>query len=117
MLLELTTLLERLHGGFAVFQYLTLRAILGVLTAVPAALFLDRRPGGAEGVIRAVGITQTIPSIALLAFMIPLFGVGVLPAVVALGITSVLAETGQSGFGDRGSRSCSLRDSLRQLPS
>ncbi len=38
MLLELTNLLERVHGGFAVFQYLTLRAILGVLTALAISL-------------------------------------------------------------------------------
>ncbi len=38
MLLELTSLLERVHGGFAVFQYLTLRAILGVLTALAISL-------------------------------------------------------------------------------
>jgi len=42
----------------------------------------------AEGVIRGVGLLQTIPSIALLAFMIPLLGIGVLPAVVALLLSS-----------------------------
>ena len=34
-------------------------------------------------------MTQTIPSIALLAFMIPLFGVGALPAVMALWLYSL----------------------------
>ena len=34
--------------------------------------------------IAGLGILQTIPSIALLAFMIPLLGVGVVPALVAL---------------------------------
>ncbi|NOZ54645.1 MAG: phospho-N-acetylmuramoyl-pentapeptide-transferase [Gammaproteobacteria bacterium] len=34
MLLYLTEYLTQLHSGFAVFQYLTLRAILGVLTAL-----------------------------------------------------------------------------------
>lgn len=34
MLLELTEFLTRFHSGFGVFQYLTLRAILGVLTAL-----------------------------------------------------------------------------------
>jgi len=34
MLLELTEYLARFHSGFYVFQYLTLRAILGVLTAL-----------------------------------------------------------------------------------
>jgi len=31
-----------------------------------------------------LGVVQTIPSIALLAFMVPLLGVGVIPALVAL---------------------------------
>ena len=34
MLLYLTDYLTQLHSGFGVFQYLTLRAILGVLTAL-----------------------------------------------------------------------------------
>ena len=39
--------------------------------------------------IRAVGLLQTIPSIALLAFMIPLLGIGVVPALVALFLYSL----------------------------
>jgi len=38
MLLELTEFLTRFHSGFNVFQYLTLRAILGVLTALVISL-------------------------------------------------------------------------------
>ena len=34
MLLALSEFLSQYHSGFAVFQYLTLRAILGVLTAL-----------------------------------------------------------------------------------
>jgi osmoprotectant transport system permease protein len=49
-------------------------------------LALERARRLAEPLIRTVGITQTIPSIALLAFMIPIFKVGALPAVVALWI-------------------------------
>jgi osmoprotectant transport system permease protein len=63
--------------------------VLGVLVAVPLGLWLERRRRIAEPTIRAIGITQTVPSIALLAFMIPLFGVGALPAVVALWIYSL----------------------------
>jgi osmoprotectant transport system permease protein len=66
-----------------------LALLLGILVAVPLGLLLERRRGWAEPFIRGVGITQTIPSIALLAFMIPLFGVGVAPAVVALWIYSL----------------------------
>jgi osmoprotectant transport system permease protein len=62
---------------------------LGLLVAVPLGLLLERRRGAAESVIRGVGISQTIPSIALLAFMIPLLGVGVVPALVALWIYSI----------------------------
>ena len=39
--------------------------------------------------MRGVGVLQTIPSIALLAFMIPLLGIGVLPALVALFLYSL----------------------------
>jgi osmoprotectant transport system permease protein len=63
--------------------------LLGVLAAVPLGLALERRRSAAEGVIRAVGLTQTIPSLALLAFMIPLLGVGTMPALVALWIYSL----------------------------
>ncbi|SDU22262.1 phospho-N-acetylmuramoyl-pentapeptide-transferase [Halopseudomonas salegens] len=40
MLLWLAQYLQQFHSGFAVFQYLTLRGILGVLTALGLALFL-----------------------------------------------------------------------------
>jgi osmoprotectant transport system permease protein len=61
----------------------------GILVALPLGLWLERMRGAAEPVIRAVGVLQTIPSIALLAFMIPLFGIGVWPALVALWLYSL----------------------------
>ena len=61
----------------------------GILIAVPMGLLLERNRALAEPVIRLIGMSQTIPSIALLAFMIPLFGVGALPAIVALWIYSI----------------------------
>ena len=71
---------------------LTLRHLLlvsvalgfAVLLALPLGLGLERASAGAETTIRATGLLQTVPSIALLAFMIPLFGIGVRPALVAL---------------------------------
>lgn len=63
--------------------------LLGVLVAVPLGLALERRRKIAESVIRTVGVTQTVPSLALLAFMIPLLGIGVWPAIVALWIYSL----------------------------
>ena len=60
-----------------------------VAVAVPVGLGLERLPGGAEGVIRGAGVLQTLPGIALLAFMIPLLGIGVVPALVALFLYSL----------------------------
>ena len=62
---------------------------LGIFIAVPLGLLLERKRNWAEPAIRIVGMSQTIPSIALLAFMIPLFGVGALPAIIALWIYSI----------------------------
>jgi osmoprotectant transport system permease protein len=60
-----------------------------IALAVPLGLVLERLRAGAEAVIRAVGVLQTIPGIALLAFMIPLLGIGVVPALVALFLYSL----------------------------
>ena len=61
-----------------------------ICVALPAGVALERRRSLAEGAIRLAGILQTIPGIALLAFMIPLFGIGVAPAVAALLLYSLL---------------------------
>ncbi len=63
--------------------------LAGLLVAVPLGVMLERARGAAESVVRGAGLLQTIPSIALLAFMIPLLGIGVLPAVVALFLYSL----------------------------
>ena len=76
---------------------LTLRHMLLVIVslvgatmvAIPLGLLLERGRRGAEAAIRAIGLFQTIPSIALLAFMIPLLGIGVVPALVALFLYSL----------------------------
>jgi osmoprotectant transport system permease protein len=60
-----------------------------IALAVPLGLVLERARGGAESIIRGVGLLQTIPGIALIAFMIPLLGIGVVPALVALFLYSL----------------------------
>ena len=60
-----------------------------IAAAVPLGLALERLPRGAEVAVRAAGVLETLPGIALLAFMIPLLGIGVLPAVVALFLYSL----------------------------
>jgi osmoprotectant transport system permease protein len=63
---------------------------LACLVALPAALLLYRRPRIARGLLYATGLVQTVPSLALLALLIPLVGLGQLPAVIALFLYSLL---------------------------
>lgn len=64
--------------------------ILGVLVAVPVGIILTRFPKTAKLVIGLTSMLQTIPSLALLAMMIPFFGIGKLPAILALFVYSLL---------------------------
>ncbi|MCY8831710.1 ABC transporter permease [Bacillus atrophaeus] len=64
--------------------------ILGIVVAVPLGIALTRMKKGAGLVIGIVNIIQTLPSLAILAFFIPLLGVGKVPAIVALFFYSVL---------------------------
>ena len=70
---------------------LTFFSVLGaVLAAIPFSLLMRRFPPLASPVLYLTGLLQTIPSIALLAFMIPLLGIGVIPAMTALFLYALL---------------------------
>ncbi|MBB6448413.1 osmoprotectant transport system permease protein [Geomicrobium halophilum] len=72
-------------------MYISFAAILlGVIVAVPAGILLTRIPNMADRLISFVGILQTIPSLAILAFFMPILGVGMTPAIIALFVYSVL---------------------------
>lgn len=64
--------------------------ILGTIAAVPLGILLTRFEKVSGYVIGFVSVLQTVPSLALLALMIPVFGVGKVPAIVALFIYSLL---------------------------
>jgi osmoprotectant transport system permease protein len=83
---ERRTLLA-LTGRHLLLVVVSLAGAIGL--AVPLGLALERARRGAESIIRAVGVLQTVPGIALLAFMIPLLGIGVVPALVALFLYSL----------------------------
>lgn len=61
-----------------------------VLIAVPLGIGASRRPSIGQGILGVVGILQTIPSMAMLVFMVPLLGLGVWPTVMALFLYSLL---------------------------
>ena len=74
-------------------EHLMIAAIslaLGILVAVPLGILLNRSKQAAKIVMAIASVLQTVPSFALLALMIPLFGVGKKPAIVALFIYSLL---------------------------
>ena len=61
-----------------------------VLLGVPLGILAARHRALGQVELVAVGMLQTIPSLALLCFMIPLFGIGKLPALVALSLYALL---------------------------
>lgn len=63
---------------------------LGIIVAVPLGIALTRCKKIARFVIGLASMLQTIPSLALLALMIPILGIGKTPAIVALFIYSLL---------------------------
>ncbi|MFQ5803742.1 MAG: glycine betaine ABC transporter substrate-binding protein [Candidatus Methylomirabilales bacterium] len=70
---------------------LTLIALIaGMLVAIPFGILVYRVRAMSRPVMYIAGLLQTIPSIALLAFMIPLFGIGAKPAIMALFLYSLL---------------------------
>jgi osmoprotectant transport system permease protein len=85
-----------------------------ILIAVPLGIAAARLPRLAQVILGVVGIAQTIPALALLVFMIPLFGIGPGPALVALFLYSLLpivrnTHTGLTGI------PLSLRESAEAL--
>jgi osmoprotectant transport system permease protein len=61
-----------------------------IVLGVPAGIIATRSRTVAVVALAGAGLLQTIPSLALLAFLIPLFGIGVLPALLALFVYSLL---------------------------
>jgi osmoprotectant transport system permease protein len=64
--------------------------LAAIAFAVPLGIFAWRRPRLGQAILATAGVIQTIPSLALLVFMIPLLGIGAGPAIVALFLYSLL---------------------------
>lgn len=63
---------------------------LGILIALPLGILAARVPRLSLAVTWVAGIGQTVPSLALLGLLMPLFGIGTPLAVAALTVRSVL---------------------------
>ncbi len=88
------TLVERLF--IWTLQHLYLVAISlasAIVVAVPLGIVAARRPALGQVLLGGAGILQTIPALALLVLLIPLFGkggIGPKPAILALFLYSLL---------------------------
>ncbi len=64
--------------------------IIATIIAVSLGILVTRVPQLKTIILGGTGILQTIPSLALLGFMIPIFGIGVKTAIAALFLYSLL---------------------------
>ena len=64
--------------------------MIALCIGLPLGVMLTRRKKIAGPVLGAVGVVQTIPSVALLGLLLPLLGIGAAPAIVALFLYALL---------------------------
>jgi osmoprotectant transport system permease protein len=77
--------------GLQQHLFLSLVSILiAAVIAIPLGIFISRRKKVAEPVIGITAIFQTIPSLALFGFLLPVFGIGSTTAIIALTVYALL---------------------------
>jgi osmoprotectant transport system permease protein len=64
--------------------------MLATFSGVIIGIFLTRAEKFSSPVLGFIGVIQTIPSLALLGFLLPIFGIGVTPAIIALFLYGLL---------------------------
>ncbi|WP_028595003.1 ABC transporter permease/substrate-binding protein [Paenibacillus assamensis] len=77
----------------ALIEHMTISFVslfFALLISVPLGIYLTRKKKAAEIVIGAAAVCQTIPSLALLGLLIPLVGIGTVPAIIALVLYALL---------------------------
>ncbi|WP_068503003.1 ABC transporter permease/substrate-binding protein [Paenibacillus kribbensis] len=67
-----------------------LALFFALLIAIPLGIYLTRKPKAAEPIIGIAAVLQTVPSLALLGLLIPLVGIGTVPAIIALVVYALL---------------------------
>ena len=85
------TFAERLLKNTKDHLYLVVVSLFfAILISIPLGIYARKNKTLGKIILGAVGIIQTIPSLAILVFMIPFFGIGAEPAIVALFLYSLL---------------------------
>jgi osmoprotectant transport system permease protein len=86
-------------------QHMTLVVIslaAAILAGIPLGIAASRDGVASEIILGGTGVIQTIPSLALLALMIPVFGIGRPPAIAALFLYSLLPIVSGTAIGLKG---------------
>ncbi|OAB25534.1 glycine/betaine ABC transporter [Paenibacillus macquariensis subsp. defensor] len=71
-------------------QLVLISMAIAIVVGVPLGIIVSRYPVLKTFILGGAGILQTIPSLALLGFMIPIFGIGLNTAIAALFLYSLL---------------------------
>ena len=80
----------------------TIALMIATVVGVSLGILLTRYRPLSRPVLGLVNIIQTVPSIALLGFMLPFFGIGVTPAIIALFLYALLPIVRNTYAGIRG---------------
>ncbi len=64
--------------------------LIAIVIGLPLGILIAHKRKLSGGVLGVAGVFQTIPSIALLGFLIPVFGIGAKPAIFALLLYALL---------------------------
>ena len=81
---------ELLSGITEHIQISFIALIIALIIAIPLGIYLSYHKKLANIVIAINGVIQTIPSLAILALLIPLVGIGRKPAIIALILYALL---------------------------
>lgn len=82
--------MEIMTGTWEHIQLTLVALLIANIIALPLGILLTRKRKMAETIIGITSVFQTIPSLALLGLMIPFFGIGFGPAIIALTIYGLL---------------------------
>ncbi|MEK5148445.1 MULTISPECIES: ABC transporter permease [Psychrobacillus] len=81
---------EVLEATSVHIQLVFFSMLIAIVLGIGLGILITRVPKLSTVVLGGAGIMQTIPSLALLGFMIPIFGIGVNTAIAALFLYSLL---------------------------
>jgi len=90
-------LLLRQHVGLVVIS-----SAVALVLGLPLGILVARRPAWRKPVLGLTNVVQTVPSLALLGLLIPVFGIGAWTAVTALVLYALLPVVRNTNAGITG---------------